>query len=89
MDLAEKIYNALSEARKQGPLPREKWLDVARAAIDKAKREFKRAAVAEEAEAIYEAYPRKAAKLDALVAITKALRNSDMSPHGMRVATKA
>jgi hypothetical protein len=61
---------------------------VARAAIGKAKREFKRASVAEEAEAIYEAFPRKSGKLKALEAITTALRTSDMSAHGLLVATK-
>jgi len=87
MDLAEKIYNALMEARKTGPLSKEVWLETVRTTIAKGKREAKRASVSDEAEAIFQAYPRKMAKLEALVAITKALKNTDADT--LLAATKA
>lgn len=90
MDAAEKLFDALNQARQAngGTLPRELWLATARKWIETLKKEKKRADVADEAEAIYAAYPRKVAKLEALAAITKALRTSDMSAHGMLIATK-
>ena len=87
MDLAERIYEALAVARKTGPLAREQWLEVARKAIDKAKKDAKRASISDEAEAIYQSYPRKTAKLDALAAITKALKTTDAE--ALLKATKA
>lgn len=89
MDAAEKLFDSLNQARLSngGTLPRELWLATARKWIETLKREKKRAGVAEEAEVIYSAYPRKVAKLEALTAITKALQNTDAET--LLKATKA
>lgn len=90
MDKAEKLFETLAAARKNngGVLTKEKWIEVARRFLAADAKERRREQTPPEAEAIYEAYPRKVGKLAALKAITTALRTSDMSAQGMLVATK-
>lgn len=76
MKPAEKLYSALAD--RAGLLGRQlkkaEWLETAEMFLASFVRERRKAAVAEGAEAIYEAYPKRVGKDDALKAITAALK---------------
>lgn len=76
MSAEEKLYDALAaEAlRLNRKLQKTEWLAVARPILAAIGKERKKAAVAAGAEAIYEAYPKKVGRDDALKAISAALK---------------
>ncbi len=77
MTAAERLYDKLDEARKatlEGKLPKPEWLAVVEAFLASLSKERRAAAVDAGAAEIYEAYPKKVGRDDALKAITAALK---------------
>lgn len=77
MTSAEKLYDKLAAASRglSRPLKRGEWIAVTDAFLKTLQKERRASAIAEGAEEIYEIYPKKVGKDEALKAITKALKS--------------
>lgn len=76
MTSGEKLYELLKSQASllSRPLQRSEWITIADGYLKTLSKERKKAAVSVDAEAIYELYPKKVAKDEALKAITAALK---------------